>query len=253
MDVDTNIEAGGDKGGDKSGTVEFPKWMSSLPDAYKQDERFKSFEEPSKAWDKFASLIDAEGKTIAIPDEKATDEDRAAFLTKLGRPEKAEEYDITKPKDYPEGLPYDAKFEAVFKETAFKEGLPKQAASNLWNWYLGLSAQGYAEQQKEEQKVLDDAVNTLKNEWKGDDYKKNINLAFRAYKEFGDDSTKKFIEETKIGGIALGNHPVILRLFASIAKSVMDDTASGEGMGSGGELSDEIKAEKRFSNTKWKK
>jgi len=249
MDEDTNIEAGGDEGGDKSVSVEFPKWMSSLPDAYKTDARFSTFEEPAKAWDKFATLLDAEGKVIAIPDEKATDEDRASFFTKLGRPEKAEGYSIKKPDSLPDEL-YSPEVEAAYRTFAHKEGLSDKQASGIYSWYYGLVASETAKSKE----AIDKTINSLKDEWKGDDYKKNVELAHRAFNEFSNDDVAEFIDKTMADGVSLGNHPVFLKLFANIAKSIMDDSATGDRGGSGGgEPDDEAKAQSRFPKTKFKK
>lgn len=250
MDEETIIEAGGDKGGDKGGTVELPKWMSSLPDAYKEDARFSKFEEPSKAWDKFATLLDAEGKMIAIPDEKATDEDRAAFYTKLGRPEKAEAYNITKPENLPDGIPYNPELESAFKSFAFDKGLSDKTTGELWGWYHDLIIKGWNDQQKTEQAAFEGTVNALKDEWRGDAFKVNTEIAHRAFVKFGGDEAKAFLEETKIGNIAIGDHPMFLKIFNAIGKAISDDSAHPGGGDTGGEeKSEEEKARDFFSKS----
>ena len=250
---DNDGGASGNAGG--SGTVDFPGWMASLPDAHKTNESFAQFKEAPQVWDKFDSLLKAEGTAITIPDEKATDEQKAAFYTKLGRPEAADKYSITKPADLPEGIPYAPEVETAFKDFAFKNGIPDAQAKEIYSWYWGLVKNGYAAQEQATQQANEAAVNKLKDEWKGDAFKVNTELATRAFKKFGGDSDEvsKFINESKVDGVPLGNHPMFLKVFASIGQAISDSSLGEGGRGGGtGELSDEDKAKARFPNT-WKK
>lgn len=244
-------DGGGNNAGG-SGAVEYPGWMASLPDAHKQNETFAQFKEPAQVWDKFDTLLKAEGKAIVIPDANSTDADRAAFYQRLGRPETADKYSVAKPADLPEGVPYDPAIESVFKQFAFEKGLPDAQAKEIYNWYWGLAKEGQAKAQQAEQQANEAAINTLKDEWKGDTFKVNTELAARAFKKFGGDTpeVQKFIEETKVGGLPLGNHPTFLRVFAAIGKAISNDSlALGDRGGSGNELSDEDKAKSRFPKT----
>lgn len=245
-DGGANSNAGG------SGTVEFPGWMSSLPDAHKSNASFAKFKEAPQVWDKFDSLLKAEGKAVVIPDEKATDEERAAFYTKLGRPESADKYTITKPEGLPEAIPYNAEFEGVFKQFAFDKGIPDATAKDLYAWYWNGVKEGHAKQQQAETQATEAAINQLKDTWKGETFKVNTELAARAFKKFGGENPEvaKFIEETKVGGVPLGNHPIFLKVFAAVGQAISDDSlAAGGRGGGGGELSDEDKAKARFPNT----
>jgi hypothetical protein len=248
--MEQNDGGGNNAGG--SGTVEYPGWMSSLPDAHKTNESFAQFKEAPQVWDKFDSLLKAEGKSIAIPDEKSTDEERAAFYNKLGRPETPDKYSITKP-ELPEGVPYDPAIEKVFKEFAHQKGLPDSQAKEIYNWYWNLAKDGYAKQQQAETQANEKAINQLKDEWKGDDFKVNSELAARSFKKFSGENPEavKFVEETKINGIPLGNHPIFLKVFAAIGKAMSDDSAGGARGGGVGTMSDEDKAKTFFPNTKF--
>jgi len=235
-------------------TVDQPQWMASLPDAHKQNPNFAQFKEAPLVWDRFDSLLKAEGSMVTIPGEQATDEERAAFYSKLGRPETADKYTFTKPADLPEGVPYSPEVEAAFKAQVHKLGLTDAQAKAQWDWYFGMSKEGFAKQQQAEQQANEAAINSLKDEWKGDEFKVNSELAARAFKKFGGEKPEvaKFIEETKVNGLALGNHPIFLRVFAAIGKAIADDSMSAGGRsGGGGELSDEDKAKARFPNTKF--
>lgn len=189
---------------------------------------------------------------LFVPGEKATDAERASFYAKLGRPETADKYSITKPADLPEGIQYSPEVETAFKQIAHESGLSDGQAGKLYGWYYGLVKAGYAQQAKAEKEATDAAVNALKDEWKGDSFKTNTELAARAFKKFGGETPEiaKFIEETKVNGLPLGNHPMFLKVFAAIGKVISEDSMNaGDRRGAGGETSDEEKAKARFPAT----
>jgi len=240
----------GDAGG--SGTVQQPTWMQSLPDDLKANEVLAQFPTIGDASKALVSYKTSEGKTIAIPGEDATPEQRAAFYTKMGRPETADKYTITKPEGLPEAVPYNPEIEGMFKNMAFEKGIPDSMAKEIYSWYWNGVKTGYEKQQQTEAAANETAINALKDQWKGDEFKVNTELAARAFKNFGGDTpeVKKFIEETKVNGLPLGNHPMFLKVFSSIGKAIADDSISAGGRGgSSGELSDEDKAKGRFPNT----
>jgi hypothetical protein len=232
-------DAGGNNGGD-NGAVTFPGWMSSLPDSHKSNERFAQFKEAPAVWDKFDSLLQAEGKAIVIPDEKAKPEEVAAFWNKVGKPEKADGYQITKPADLPETIPYNPEMEAMFRKFAHENNYTKAQAEKAWNWYFSLAKEGHAvtEKQKAEAeaesvRVRDEAVTKLKTEW-GTKFDVNKEIATKAWKTFG----KGFEDllEKVIDGVKLGDHPAFMKAFNSIGAKMMDDKATfGEGGGGDGD------------------
>lgn len=244
-------DGGGDNAGG-SGTVDRPAWLDSAPDAYKNNKAFYQFTEPAKFYEKADALIKAEKDMLVVPGEKATEEQRAAFYGKLGRPETADKYSITKPTDLPEGIQYSPDVEKAFKLIAHESGLSDGQAGKLYGWYYGLVKAGHAQQAKAEKDATDAAVNVLKDEWKGDAFKTNTELAARAFKKFGGETPEiaKFIEETKVNGLPLGNHPMFLKVFAAIGKVISEDSMNvGDRGGAGGATSDEEKAKARFPAT----
>ncbi len=250
-DDQANLSNGGNKD-QGSGENNPPAWMAQLDKDLQGNERltqFKTIGEMGKAF------LDSEGKlknAVTVPGEKSTDAERASFYMKLGRPETADKYSITKPADLPEGIQYSPEVETAFKQIAHESGLSDGQAGKLYGWYYGLVKAGHVQQAKAEKNATDAAVNALKDEWKGDAFKTNTELAARAFKKFGGDTPEvaKFIEETKVNGLPLGNHPMFLRVFAAIGKAVSVDSMNAGGRGgAGGETSDEEKAKARFPAT----
>lgn len=247
--MEQNDGGGNNAGG--SGNDSRPQWLDSLPDAHKQNQTFYGFKEPAQAWDKFDSLLKAEGNSVVIPGEKATDEERAAFYQRIGRPETPDKYTINRPADFPEAITYSAESEAAFKQQAHKAGLSDAQAKDLYGWYCGMAKQGYEKFQQDQARATEESVNKLKDEWKGDAFKINTEKAARAFKRFGGENpeVQQFIEGKIVDGVKLGDHPVFLKVFAQIADAISDDTASGRNAGASGEMSDEEKAKARFPNT----
>lgn len=83
------------------------------------------------------------GSSIRVPGKDATQEERDAFLNKLGRPEKAEGYEYTPPKELPEGLPYDGEKANAFKALSHKLGLTKDQSAALHDFYIGEQVQAF--------------------------------------------------------------------------------------------------------------
>lgn len=246
----------GDGGNGDQGNGGAPAWMAQLPGELQGNERFTSF---GTIGDMGKAFLELEGKSkdaLFIPGENATDEERAAFYTRLGRPESADKYSITRPEDVPETL-YNEDMAAAIKAISFKSNMTDAQAqvfnaevATLFKQAAELQQQQETEKQQQEQQALETAVNTLKDKWKGEEFKANTELASRAFKLFGGEEAKKFIEETKINGLALGDHPIFLEIFANIAKKIGDDTLLGErGGNKTGEMSDEDRAKARFPKT----
>lgn len=248
-EIDANLGNGGNGDQNNEGGNTPPAWTAQLDKDLQGNERltqFKTIGEMGKAF------LDTEGKlagTITIPGEKATDEDRAAFYAKLGRPEAPDKYTFTKPADLPADVPYDPAVETAFKSLAHQQGLTDKQAGELHGWYYNLVKSGQEMQQKAEKEATEKAVNTLKDEWKGDAFKENTQLAVRAFQKFGGDEAKSFIENTKINGLALGDHPTFLKIFANIGKAISDDSVHSGRDGGQQEMSDEDKAKARFPAT----
>lgn len=252
MSDESQNNAGGNEGG-AGGAVEFPKWMSSLPDDYKSNETLAQFKE-GLPYDKIVSLLGSEKSMITIPGKDAKPEEVAAFYQKLGRPDTVDGYEITKPADLPEGVPFDPEMVKAFKEFAHTEGLSKSQAEELFGWYYNLVKNGHAVESKQKAdaeaqadqeriRVQKSAVDALKTEWK-DKFDGNIAKSIIGFKSFSKDmpEAEKLLDVTvtdeKLGTIRLGDHPIFNRLFFNIATAILGDSALSGKDGGVGEKGD---------------
>lgn len=259
-DPNANLNDGGNNGQNNDGGNTPPAWTAQLDKDLQGNERLTSFKTIGEMGKAF---LDTEGKlqnALFVPGEKATDEERAAFYSKLGRPEAPEKYSFTKPEGLPEDIPYSPELEGAFKQFAHKINLTDAQAKEIFNWYhndivipsINQEKQGKEATAAAAKAELDKAVNQLKDVWKGDEFKVNLDLASRAFNSIAEkagikDEAVDFLANTKINGLALGDHPVFLRVFSTIANSISDDSFNSDRGGRGqGELSEEQKARQRY-------
>jgi AAA+ ATPase superfamily predicted ATPase len=137
-------------------------------------------------------------------------------------PEKPEDYEIT----VPEGMEKDEVLMGHFQTWAHKAGLSKDQAkmiSDGWNEFI---AQVVKDDQEAQAKAQDDAVNELKDIWKGDSYEKNTEAANMAlgklalatgYKE---DEIKAIAEKYK-------NDTRLIRMFHTLSTKISEDVFEG--------------------------
>jgi hypothetical protein len=83
------------------------------------------------------------GSSIRVPGENATDEEKAAYLDKLGRPKTPTDYKLDVPKDLPEGLPYDGEFAKAAAAKAHELGLTQAQLAGLHDLFVGYQAQAF--------------------------------------------------------------------------------------------------------------
>lgn len=79
----------------------------------------------------YQSLEQHLGKTVVVPDEKATAEEREAFHRRLGWTGKAEDYTFAPPADMPKELPYSSALADAFKSWAIEDKVPVATAKSF--------------------------------------------------------------------------------------------------------------------------
>lgn len=134
----TEDTGAGDKGGD-----------GDKGSAGSASDAFAALDEDTRGWLQTKGIADAAalaksareaekmlGDRIKVPGKDATPEERDAFFSKLGRPEKPEGYEFAAPKDMPEGLPYDGERAGKLKEAAHKIGLTPEQAKAMHDLYV---------------------------------------------------------------------------------------------------------------------
>ena len=220
----------GDQHLDNQGGVT-PAWTAQLPDDLKKNETLtghKTIGELGKAY------LDLHGKSanaVQLPGKDATDEDRATFYQRLGRPDKPDGYQFEEVK-LPEGLEYSKDIEKEFRKVFHDHGLSNEQAANIHKSYMGMLVSEHKKLGDLSKQYQEKTIQTLKGEWK-DDYSSNVELATRGIKKAGElagvsEDLTKFMNDSR-----LGDHPLFLKVFHAIGKAISEDTALGTGGGAG--------------------
>jgi len=192
----------------------YEEMVATLPDDVKGNETFKSVPD-------FATLakgyVEANGKlsdAITLPGDAATDEERAAFFTKLGRPEAADKYTLEKPviEGVKEWTPDMEKDLVSIRDLAFKLGLSGKQAQGMLDWYgQEITAQGKAAESQ-----ADKLLAPLKEEW-GDKYDERLAEANKVVTVIGG---KEWQQLRAASGI--GMYRVVIKSFLKLAPLVAE-------------------------------
>ena len=184
------------------------------------DDPFGAFDEATREWVTKRQFKDVAaiaktayeqekmlGNAIRVPGKDAKPEDVDAYLNKLGRPEKADGYDFSVPKDLPETLPYDAERATGFKALAHGLGLTAKQAAGIHDWAVKnavddfQSITGKAEAERAE--TAKSETGKLEKLWgplTGEQMKTNLAFADKFLKTVGgEDALKEFQRVGLIG------------------------------------------------------
>jgi len=169
-------------------------------------------------------------KTIELPGEDANNEIKNKFYSKLGRPEKAENY----PEIAFEGLPEDFKQDDIlvksFQEAAYKTGLTNEQYKAISEAAIKQSLAVLDTFVKQDKKAEEEAITKLTSDWGGETkYKERIELARRLIKQYGSDkSLIDFLEDTR-----LGSYTPLVRLLGDVAVDIILEETTFSGTPSG--------------------
>lgn len=205
-------------------------WVAGfeLGDETKEALRNSGFDTKEKLAEGYLNLSKKLGTSVQPPGEGATEEQRREFFKKLGAPETAEGYELSPP-NLPEGLQTDEAFRNAFKQAALQAGLTTTQARQVYGWYTNYMIDLVKSNGDANAKAAASTTETLQKEW-GQEYEKEMALTLRAVDQFGGQELRDFFNSKE--GIALGNHPVVIRAFNKIAHAVGEDNLVG-GDGSG--------------------
>ncbi len=148
----------------------------------------KHGKDPLKAVQQAYALDKALGKSIVLPDENSTDEEKKAFFTKIGVPENVDGYGFNVPTNLPPELPYDGERAKAFAEVCREAGIPKAAANKLHDWYTSTIVNDFTGQADGLKESLKETIKTetgkLEREWgprDGQTFQANVEFADRFF------------------------------------------------------------------------
>jgi hypothetical protein len=189
-------------------------WLDRLPKELAEHKQilgqFKDIDGALKTLVSQQKMLGKKADAILIPDDKATPEEKAAFLKKLGVPESPDAYQL-RPKDLPAGFEWDENMAKEFNTLAHQNGITPKQMDALMGRYAALESQraeAAASQQKSE---MEAGRKALAEAW-GDKYDVELSVARRAAQVAGVDVNSKGFSD-----------PSVVLAFNRLARMMSDD------------------------------
>ena len=180
-------------------------WYSNLSPEYHDNENITGYNSADDFAKSHLNMVSQLGSSVSIPGEGASDEDMAAFYTKLGRPETFGEYSFTGV----DGADPDATLVETFAPAFHKAGLNQtqtNAINEVWNEYAtAQNAKLHAD------------IEASKN-----DLSKDLGKPFESLQEEATNTLKQLGGEDFID--LLENNPPLVRLINNIKGQFSEDS-----------------------------
>lgn len=220
-----------DAGGAAAAGGAAPSFKDSLPEDLREHPSLRDYVDVAglaKSHVHLSKLLGApKDSVLAIPPEGASDEDRAKFYNRLGRPEKADGYKLPEVK-LAEGVTENDQFKQNFLSAAHKAGLSNAQVGALYQWYTEQTNESVNQIAAVQQASLQQTEQTLQREW-GAAYNEKIALSQRAVREYADPDTIEYLEKS-----GFGNDAAVIKLFAKLGEQLKEDgKLVGEGLEAG--------------------
>ena len=191
-------------------------WKASLSDEVRADkslENINDIESLAKSYVHAQKMVGAD--KIPVPNKFATDKDWDAVYEKLGRPKTAEEYKFN--------LPEDQKVDDAalknFSTQAHKLGLLPGQAEGMVKFYNEMRSTELAAAESTATGQREKAITELKTEW-GQAYDQKLQQANNVVANV---FPKGFMDTNLEDGTKLGDHPAVIKAFASLAGKMGED------------------------------
>ena len=196
-------------------------WRDNLSDDLKMDSnllKFNDVEGLAKSYINAQRMIGAD--KIALPGKHATDDEWGEVYQKLGRPDGADGYELK----FGDGD--DNPIIGEYAEAVHAAGLNPNQAQALLDWYTSVEERSNQAQSDTASQATEDGLQELRTEW-GRAFDQKAESAKRAAVALLG-STEMFDDVMLADGRMLGDHPAIVKMFASLADQISEDTMQGE-------------------------
>ena len=190
-------------------------WRDSLPPDLKDNptlSQIPDIQTLAKNHVNVQKLIGTE--KIERPKEDWTPDQFADFYTKLGRPADSKDYDL-EGIDIPESLPWDNEFQDSMLGIMHEAGLTQAQVQKVLGGYISKVGGDFEAATGESQRTRESGIQDLRNEW-GKSFDAKVDLAKRAFMAGAGQNFEQVAGLTLQDGSKLGDHPAIIRAFASL-------------------------------------
>lgn len=220
--------------GAASGAEASAAYLYDVPDEFKAHEGITKFVKDGKVdgaavLKSYTHLESLNGRDkIVVP---KTDEEWGPVYDKLGRPESADKYVVTRPEKLPEGMSYDEEGEKFLRQFAHANGFNQKQFAAAYQTYFDRQQGVVANYTKFQNEAKEKVENDLKREH-GQAYDGFKGAAVAAVEQYADPDFKQWLDET-----GLGNDPRMVRIFGRIGKEMLGESKlKGGGNGGGGPM-----------------
>ena len=191
---------------------------SQMPPGLREEPSLKTFDSVDKLAKSYVNAVKMIGgnpdNMVAIPDEGEKWDD---FYNKIGRPEKANDYQFGDENGELDG----------FREFAHDTGLTQDQADNILKLYGEIQQEQEEEHQNSVEELRTNTTMELQKEW-GKNFDGKMDYAKRAFAQFASPELSQLMDES-----GMGNHPEMLRVFAKVGELMGEDSlVVGTGLGS---------------------
>lgn len=220
--LDPTAGGGNGNGNAPNGNGDF---VATLPEDIRPFVQAKGWKAPADIVNSYRESEKLLGvQRLPAPQPTWKDEDWGNFFKAAGRPESPDKYGMPQVK-LAEGVAIDDKMMGEVKAEFHKMGLTDKQFQGVMGRYMNFLNTSVEQLARDREAKQAEASSTLKAEWK-DNYDANLEIARSVVKEFGDDDVRAHLEET-----GWGNDPRLIKLFHTIGKGMLDDSATGKGTG----------------------
>ena len=202
-----------------------PSWRDTLPDDLKADKSLADVPDVATLAKRFRDTKAMVGAKSAVPTDKSTPEEHAAFRKALGVPDAPTGYQIKRPDVVLDGG-WDTTAEATFLGAMHKLGATPALVQAAIDFY------GKFERTKMETANAQAAQITgqLKTEW-GPNFDAKVGRANRAILEFGGKDLDEALTTPGHPLNAHGRHPLWIKAWAAVGDALVEHGAmTGEGL-----------------------
>src|SRR6056300_957401 len=192
-------------------------WKEAIPEDLRNDPNISKFTELEALAKSYVNATRMIGQDkVAVPNNNSTDDQWNEVYDKLGRPESPDKYQLDIKS---EAVPLDEGAIKSFAENAHQLGLNNKQAQGILEFYKN-SMEGSAQQNQVDMETAQaNAEQELRKEW-GRSYDENIKKAGAVAKA---NMNEEILNMELKDGTRLGDHPAIIKGFASIANILSED------------------------------
>lgn len=199
---------------------EKPKYMAQLAKDLQDNEYLAGFSGITDLARRAIELGEFEKNAVVIPGEDADETAVNEFYTKLGRPEKADDYEFEKI-ELPKGMRESVDMMKTIKDAAYGMNMNNSQANAFYKFVVETGVDSFKQVQAFIAKQKDETKHDLKKEW-GKDFDENMELVGRTIQRFADESDAK-----ELNTLLLGNDVRLAKMLRRIGRAIAEDKFIG--------------------------